>query len=81
MYLSVLILQLFVQKVFSPHMSGNNRMKDFCDAAAYRSHPVFSVDPCALQIQVYYDDIDVCNPIGSKSVIHKLGKLPVRNFV
>ena len=27
-----------------------------------------------LQIQLYYDKMDVCNPIGSKSSIHKLGK-------
>ena len=49
-------------------------MRDFCDASMFCSHPVFSTDVNALQIQLYYDEIDVCNPIGSKSVIHKVGK-------
>ena len=31
-------------------------------------------DPCALQIQMYYNEADVCNEIGSKCTVHKLGK-------
>ena len=30
-------------------------------------------DPCALQLTLYYDDLEVCNPLGSKAKIHKLG--------
>ena len=30
-------------------------------------------DPCALQLTLYYDDLEVCNPFGSKAKIHKLG--------
>lgn len=48
-------------------------MKDYCDGTAYREHELFQNSEHALQIQMYYDDIDVCNPIGSKSTIHKLG--------
>lgn len=48
-------------------------MRDFCDGNAFKSNQLYSEEPNALQIQLYYDDIDVCNPIGSKSVIHKLG--------
>ena len=48
-------------------------LRDFCDGEQFNKHPLFSQEPNALQIQLYYDDIDVCNPIGSKSVIHKLG--------
>ena len=50
-------------------------MRDYCDGSLFAKHPLFSTDPCALQIILYYDDIDVCNPIGSKSTIHKLGTL------
>lgn len=49
-------------------------MRDFCDGDTFKTHPIFSSDPHALQIELYYDDIDVCNPIGSKATIHKLGK-------
>jgi len=49
-------------------------IRDYCDGQHFANHPVFSEDPKALQIQLYYDEMDVCNPIGSKSSIHKLGK-------
>lgn len=49
-------------------------MRDYCDGNHFSSHPIFSQDNKALQIQLYYDEIDVCNPIGSKSGVHKLGK-------
>lgn len=32
-------------------------------------------DPCALQIKLYYDDLEVCNALGSKIKKHKLGML------
>ena len=28
----------------------------------------------SLQIQLYYDELEVCNPLGSKAKKHKLGK-------
>ena len=27
----------------------------------------------SLQIMLYYDDLEACNPLGSKAKIHKLG--------
>ena len=50
-------------------------MKDFCDGDFFKDHPVFTSNPLAIQIQVilYYDDIEVANPLGSKAVNHKLG--------
>ena len=41
----------------------------------YKSHPLFSVDPYALQIIGYYDDLEVVNPLGSYIKKHKLGCL------
>ena len=48
-------------------------MGDFCDGANYAQSELFRQDPCALQIQLYYDEVEVTNPIGSKVNIHKLG--------
>ena len=48
-------------------------MGDFCDGDLYKSHPLFFEDPCALQVQLYYDEVEVCNPIGSHRGVHKLG--------
>lgn len=47
---------------------------DFCDGEVFRSHPLFSVHSTALQIFFYYDDLEVCNPLGSKTKTHKLSK-------
>ena len=35
-------------------------------------HPLFNADPHSLQISLYYDDLETCNPLGSKAKIHKL---------
>lgn len=50
-------------------------MKDFCDGSLYQEHPLFSTDPNALQIILNYDDVEICNPLGSKAKVHKLGML------
>ena len=36
---------------------------------------LFQEDPCALQLQLCYDEVEACNPLGSKTSVHKLGKL------
>uniref|UniRef100_A0A1X7UBD0 C2H2-type domain-containing protein n=1 Tax=Amphimedon queenslandica TaxID=400682 RepID=A0A1X7UBD0_AMPQE len=46
---------------------------DFIFNDAYKDHLLFQDHPNALQIMLYYDDVEVCNPIGSKAKIHKLG--------
>jgi len=48
---------------------------DFCDGDVYANHPLFSRDPRAIQILLYYDDVEVVNPLGSKTSKHKFGKL------
>ena len=45
----------------------------YCDADQFKSREIFQEDPNALQICFYYDDLEVCNPLGSKAKIHKLG--------
>lgn len=55
------------------HTSEGGVLADYCDGDAFKSHPLFSVHKNALQINFYYDDVEVCNPLGSKAKIHKLG--------
>ena len=50
-------------------------MKDFCDGRQFHSHHLFSVCTNALQLLFYYDDVEVCNPLGSSRTKHKVGKL------
>ena len=34
-----------------------------------------------LEIIAYYDDVEMCNPIGSRAKKHKLGKLHYQDFL
>ena len=49
-------------------------MSDFTDGQYFKSHPVFTLYKDGLQIFFYFDDLEVCNPLGSKRKIHKLSK-------
>lgn len=51
----------------------NGLLGDFCDGKMFCQHPLFSNDPHALQILFYYDEAEICNPIGSHRGVHKLG--------
>lgn len=35
---------------------------------------MFSREPHALQIILYYDELELCNPLGTSAKIHKIGK-------
>ena len=54
-------------------------ISDYCDTIAFQQHPFVSKDPHALQIMLYYDEVEVVNPLGRKTSKHKVGKkeLPV----
>lgn len=58
----------------SPNRIRNDgKIEDFCDGSMFRQHPLFSNDPKALQIIAYYDEVEMCNPLGSHVKKHKLG--------
>lgn len=56
------------------HQSSSGKMRDYCDGVQFKTHPLFATCPNALQIILYYDDLEVCNALGTKSKIHKLSK-------
>lgn len=60
--------------VHNPCCSDDAVMYSYLDSPAYRDHPLFKSNPTALQIPVYYDDVEVVNPLGSNTKVHKLGK-------
>ena len=41
----------------------------------FKSHPLFKDEPLALQVIAYYDDVEVCNPLGSHHGKNKLGEM------
>ena len=50
-------------------------MSDICDGESYKKHPLFSLQNNSLEILLYYDDLEVCNPLSSRSKIHKIGNV------
>ena len=54
---------------------------DFCDGEIYKQHPLFSTDKQALQIVMYFDEVETTNPLGSYRGVHKLGMyILINNF-
>lgn len=49
-------------------------MYDYCDAGFYKQHSLFQMHPNALQFIIYFDEIEVANPLGSRAGVHKLGQ-------
>ena len=66
----------------SSHTPKDNVYFDVKDGLYMKRHPLFSNESCALQIQLFYDDFETANPLGSKKGIHKLGAIyfTLRNF-
>ena len=50
----------------------NCYLSDLCDDNQFKKHPLFSCDSKRLQIMVYYNEVEVFNPLGKKTKIHKL---------
>ena len=59
----------------SGHQRDDNIVEDFCDTLHAKSHPLFGQDKTALQLLLFYDDLEICNPIGSSRKKHKIGKV------
>ena len=62
----------------------DGRLADYCDGTVYKSHGLFSASDSEippLEIMAYYDDVEMCNPIGSRAKKHKLGKLHYQDFL
>lgn len=51
----------------------SSQIKNYTDGVQYKKSNYFQRYSNALRIILYYDDIEVVNPIGSKTSIHKLG--------
>ncbi|CAI5689740.1 unnamed protein product [Oreochromis niloticus] len=45
---------------------------DINDGIIFKTHPLFSKKNSALQLILYSDEIEMCNPLGSRSSVNKL---------
>lgn len=63
-----------MQSIVNNEKSSNDGfLSSFMDGKFYKTNDVFTKYPNILRIQLYYDDLEVTNPLGSKTSIHKLG--------
>lgn len=59
---------IIVEEIQSP----TNNIENFKSGLKYRNNAYFQENPNAIRIILYVDDIEVVNPLGSKTKIHKL---------
>lgn len=73
---------LFVDPVFEDVYMNFNGSKshdcidgvyhNFCCGKVYRSSPFFASNPSAVQIRLFTDDFEPCDPLKSKAGVHKM---------
>lgn len=59
-------------------MRSDGLLGDCCDGSLFKEHPLFSISDYsdilqALQFILYYDDVEVTDPLSSSRGKHKLG--------
>ncbi|KAJ8364594.1 hypothetical protein SKAU_G00134250, partial [Synaphobranchus kaupii] len=71
-----------IKEMMQTHSSSRENLNDLCDGDFFKSHALFSKQKHAIQIQLFYDDFETANPLGSKRGIHKLGAIyfTLQNF-
>ena len=53
------------------HQSCDTVLRDMCDGKALADNPLFGCEGNALQFVAYYDELEVCNPLGVAAHITK----------
>ena len=61
--------------MFQPNLHSDSYLADFCDGYLFKNHDLFQAYPNALQLILYFDELEVCNPLGSHAGVHKLGMM------
>lgn len=59
-------------KFQNEHKCQENIYKYFCCGQVYKTDPFFRENPNAIQIQLAIDDVEICDPLSSKSNLHKV---------
>ena len=64
--------RIFTMLTAVPQRNREGFLYDFTDGALFTSHPLYSQRPNALQILLYTDEIEICNPLGPHASANKL---------
>lgn len=63
---------------YSEKSSADGYIRSHRDGLHFKNHPLFSNDHFAIRIQLFNEDLEVCNPCDSKTKVHQLSMF---NFV
>ena len=50
----------------------NGILEDVCDGQLFKEHPCFCSNPSTLQLIMFYDQLEACNPLSTHVKKHKL---------
>ncbi|XP_074108723.1 uncharacterized protein LOC141533631 isoform X2 [Cotesia typhae] len=62
-----------LEAILAEQKSPNGILGSFLDGEHAQNHEFFLQYPNTLRLQLYYDEFEIVNPLGSKTGIHKLG--------
>lgn len=72
--LQVILSQPGLVQLLKQRPRTDGLIEDFVDGENYWKNPLFSDDSkLNVAIELYYDDLETANPLGSKATIHKIG--------
>lgn len=54
------------------HKCIENSFENFCCGQVFKSQEFFRLNPDAIQLQLAIDDVEICDPLSSKSNLHKV---------
>ena len=56
-----------------PNYARHGFLSNICNGSIFRNHPTFRENSQSLQLILYYDDLEICNPLGKGAGLHKVG--------
>ena len=59
-------------QILHDHSRPDGLIADYCDGSLFKSHPIFQTHRNALQLIIYFDEVEVCNALGSHAGVKKL---------
>uniref|UniRef100_A0A1X7U4U1 Uncharacterized protein n=1 Tax=Amphimedon queenslandica TaxID=400682 RepID=A0A1X7U4U1_AMPQE len=62
----------YLKAIYTGHSRSDGLLGDFCDRKSCNMYALFSSELLALQLMIYYDELELCNPLGTKTKVHKM---------
>lgn len=64
-----------ILQVLQGHSRTDEYIADFCDGELFKEHALFKNKHLnLLQLVMYFDEVEVCNPLAGHAGVHKLGE-------